>query len=89
MIARAPRPHLHQSALPRGTGIVQRNFNNTDTTKGIEYTDANAPEHLRVLSSIWGWKIASSTPAVTATQAPTTICPSTLTIRTGASIGIF
>ena len=73
--------HLHQAVAPGDTGVVQQNRDNSDANKGI------SAAWTCISSSMWLWKLASSTPAITATNAPTTTCPSTLTVQTAATVG--
>ena len=74
-------PHLHQSTVPGPSGVVQRN-RDAAAALGI------SGDFTCIASSMWLWKIASSTPTVTATKAPTQwVCPSTLTVQTGTSVG--
>ena len=70
-------PHLHQSTVPGTSGVVQRN-RDAAAELGI------SGDWGCIAPAMWIWKIALSTPAVTATKAPTPwVCPSTLTVQSG------
>ena len=70
--------HLHQAVLDSGATTFNRD--DGDASKGVPRAmvvggAVDPPPFSCISSSMWLWKVASETPRVTATDAPTTTCP--------------
>ena len=85
-------PHLHQGGYNGTNGGPRVIYANRDDSRagwGIpNWPNVQDDFNGCVSSSMWFMKVASSAPSVTATKKPTVnVCPSTLTVQTGASVG--